>query len=106
MKTTVMGASMHPALLLPPCQPQRKCHAGGITKKGAVQHPWVLALSSSALSSTEDKGITFLEAELDTFMACPGLVFPLYFFFSSPVETCSFVIGRFIVFPSDISLIT
>lgn len=39
VKSAVMGAGAHPALLPPPCQAQRKCHPGGTPGKGAVQHP-------------------------------------------------------------------
>ena len=41
VKSTVMGTSTRSALLRRPCQAQRKCHVGGIPRKGAVQHPRV-----------------------------------------------------------------
>lgn len=87
VKSTVMDASRHPALLLHPCQAPAKCHGGGTLGKGLCStHGWgrgtgKLALSSSALSQRWKQGVTFSQAELDTFTACVGLVFSHSLFF-------------------------
>lgn len=115
IKSMVMDTSRHPALLFQPCKLKPSVTVMAFWERGCAaptggdraQASWHWAALPSP--STENKGVTFLQAELDTFMACLGLVFSHsshFFFTPSPVETCSFVIGRFIVFPSDISLIT
>lgn len=67
-----------------------------------------LALSSSTLSRGWRQGGHILAGRIRCFYGLSGASFLSLFFFFSPslAETCSFVIGRFIVFPSDISLIT
>lgn len=83
------AASTAPSSLPSPRQASRRWHpqergrAAPTSGEGA-RTSW----RSAALPSpgAEDKGVTFLQAELDAFMACLGLVFSLslFFFFTLP----------------------
>lgn len=89
IKSMVMDTSRHPALLFQPCKLKPSVTVMAFWERGCAaptggdkaQASWHWAALPSP--STENKGVTFLQAELDTFMACLGLVFShsSHFFF-------------------------
>lgn len=80
-------------------------HLLGTTGGQRAQRSWHRASLSSPRAECQGLGSSPCR-QSSVFLWHVWGQFPVPFIFSSPVETCSFVIGRFVVFLSDISLIT